>query len=744
MNMHDRAIVDRSMFQGPAPSGGSTQDVLRVLRRHLRLLMITGAIVMGAAFVTYLVLEPRYDATAVMRVAIDDWQPSADQTAASVRDAEQLRTHQIETQIQLIGSRPVARQTVNDLALYDDREFNPAADPDKPAVSPIGRLSAMLGLGGGTAPIAPQTAGKPSPQVIERTTGELLRAVKVKQDGQSDFLTVTVSSHNAAKATRIANKLVANYLSLQVAERRASRQRAVAVLERQVRELRVDLYRAELTAAAYRRAHRIDAGPGRDADVAQMARLGSELAAAGAGRAEGMARTGSSGQIMSGLLADLQGQRTTVQRRLAELSTLYGAAHPDVLKASAELDQIRSAIVVESGRIQQQFANEASAQSARERQVAGSLGAMRAQSLERGIASVPLADLERNAETARTVYVALLQRLQEARRMQEMVKPDATLASAALLPTQSSFPRGGQIFGVAAGAALLLGLILVLLAEALENQVRTSADVLTLVDLPTFGMIPEIAARRRGWHAHLTVAKQPYSLFAEAIRMTEGKLHRFLAAHSGKVVMITSPLPGDGKTTLAIGLAAAAVAMGRNAVMIDLDLRRPGLPDVLDGTACEYDLLDYLAGRATLEDVLVTSPALPTLKAIPVRAAAEDPGAALASPRLATLLTTLREQFDLVVINTPPVLATGDAQALSDLVDATLLVLRWGRTTPDLLRAAVQELDSDITGVVFNRVRFAKHAQLGYGDGIQHFRKFGAYFPGERAAGFGRLPWRSA
>jgi polysaccharide biosynthesis transport protein len=742
MNMHDRAIVDRSMFQGPAPSGGSTQDVLRVLRRHLRLLMITAAVVMGAALVTYLVLEPRYDATAVMRVAIDDWQPSADQTAASVRDAEQLRTHQIETQIQLLGSRPVARQTVNDLALYDDREFNPAADPDKPAVSPIGRMLAAIGFGSKPAATTPAQSDKPSPQVIERTTGELLRAVKVKQDGQSDFLTVTVSSHNAGKATRIANKLVANYLSMQVAERRSSRRQAVDVLARQVGELRRDLLQAELAAAAYRRDHRIDAGPGRDADVAQMARLGSELAAAGAGRAEGMARSGSRGQVMSSLLADLQSQQTVVQRRLAELSTLYGAAHPDVLKATAELGQIRSGIATESNRIQQQFANEASAQSARESELAGSLGAMRAQSLQRGIASVPLADLERNAETARTVYVGLLQRLQEARRLQEMVRPDATIASPALLPTQSSFPRGGQIFGVAAGAALLLGLILVLLAEALENQVRTSADVLTLVDLPTFGMIPEITTRRRGWHAHLTVAKQPYSLFAEAIRMTEGKLHRFLTAHSGKVVMVTSPLPADGKTTVAIGLAAAAVATGRTAVMLDLDLRRPGLRDVLDGTACEHDLLDYLAGRATLADVLIASPALPSLMAIPVRNAAEDPGAALASPRLAELLSILREQFDLIVINTPPVLATGDAQTLVDLVDATLLVLRWGRTTPDLVRAAVEELDSDVTGVVFNRVRFAKHARLGYGDGIQHYRKFGAYFPQDGATGLGRLRWR--
>lgn len=733
MNVQSAAI-GVGAFTPSAPTYLSARDAIRMLRRHARLLLLIASVVMGGALAFYLLAEPRYDATTVMRVAIDDFRPDSDDNPASIREAEQLRTHQIETQIQLLGSRMVARQTVRDLALYDDPEFNPNADPTKRKKA---RANAAADATQDGSPAPAQRT--PSPQLIERTTDRLLSAVKVAQDGQSDFINVTVSSRSPAKAAKIANKIAGNYVRLQVTERRAGRTRAVKQLQELAQRSRSELLGDEMAIAAYRRDHRIDAGPGRDADVAQMARLASELAASGAGLAE--ARQRASGQsAMSPLLADLRGQQSTITRRRAELSTLYGREHPDVKKAAAELAEVDNAIATETARMERQMMEEASAQGARASMLAGSLGAMRGQSLQRGIASVALADLERRAETTRALYLSLSQRLQRAEQARDSVRPDASIASAALLPTQPSFPRAGQIAGVAVGASFILGMIAMLVAEALQDQVRNAGEVQRLVNLPTFGMVPEIQGHKQV-QAHLRVAKEPFTLFAEAIRRSELKLRRYLASQNGKVMQITSPLPGDGKTTMAISLAAAAVASGRTAVMVDLDLRRPGLPDVFDGSLCEKDLVGYLEGRAELDEILVESPSLAGLKAVPVRAAAEDPGHTLNSPRMATLFSRLREDFDLVIINSPPILAVGDAELLAAYADATILILRWGHTTPELLQATTSAFDAPISGIIFNRVHFAKHARLSYGDAIQHFPRNSPYHKGELQGWRQRLGW---
>ena len=733
------ALIGGTVSVPPQPRYISARDGIRLLRRHARLLLLVAAVVMSSALVFYMVVEPRYDATAVMRVAVDDFQPDDDNTAASVRDAEQLRAHQIETQIQLLGSRMVARQTVRDLALYDDREFNPGANPDKP------QKRGIVDKVAGTTKAPKRTSAadrvyQPSPQLIERTTDRLLAAVKVAQDGQSDFINVRVSSHSAAKAARIANKIANNYVKLQLTERTAARVRLVEQLQGRVARLRAELMSDEWAVAAYRRDHRIDAGPGKDADIAQMARLGSELAASGASLAEARARAGGAGGTMSALLADLRGQQSAVSRRRAELLTLYGRAHPDVQKATAELDEVNAAIAAESARIGRQMADEASAQGARASMLAGSLGAMRGQSLQRGVASVALADLERRAETTRALYVSLSRRLQQAQQYRESVRADATVASSALLPTQPSFPRAGQIAGVAIASTFILGMIAMLIAEALQDQVRNAGDVFRLVNLPSFGMIPELPGGKKV-QAHLRVAKEPYTVFAEAIRKSELKLRRYLAAHNGKVLQITSPLPGDGKTTMAISLAAAAVASGRSAVMVDLDLRRPGLPDVFDDSRFDKDLVAYLEGRAEIEDVLIESPTLPGLKAIPVSVSAGDPVVTLNSPRLATLFGRLREDFDIIVINSPPVLAVGDAELLAPYADATILILRWGHTTPELLQATTEAFDAPLSGIIFNRVHFAKHARLSYGDAIQHFPHARGYHDRQPLDWRKRLGW---
>lgn len=733
MNMHENLLQDHRGLDVRNDETPGGIDFLRILRRRYRGLLATMAVVLGIAVVALLVIPSRYQATAVMRVDTDDLELSGDAAAAgtSIRDLELRRTHQIETQIQLLNSRSVARQTVRELALYNDPEFNPKAGKSLPiqARSRSGQQTP------GAQPKAPVV----SPQLIEQVTDRLQAVVSADQDGATSFINVTATSSSPGKAARIANKITASYMAIQITERRAAQRRVAEALSRRVEELRQQLLATNWSIASYRRDHNIDPGPGNDANSAQMSRLASELAAARAARAEASARSagaGAGGQVMSGLLAELRSQESTTSQRLAQLLTQYGHGHPDVQKAEAELAQVRGGIAAEAGRLRQQFSNDVVAQQAREVTLSGDLGGMRSQSLERGMLSVPLSDLERNATATQVVYLSLLSRLKQILRQSELVKADAAVASTALMPTQPSFPRAVPVLGAALAAALIFGLVFVLLAEAMDNNVRTAAQVYALTGLPTFGLIPEIPRRRR-LPAHVAVISRPYSAFAEVVRTLEGKLSRLLPRATGNVIVVTSPLPDDGKTTVAIALAAAAIATFRSAIVIEFDLRRPGLDGLIDRDGDEKDLLDYLRGEASLDDIIVSNPASPGLKAIYVRKPSADPGAVLASPQIEILLDQLRARFDHIIINTPPVLAVGDARSVARYADAVLLVLRWGKTTPDLLQSTLMQFDGAVTGVVFNRVSYTKHARMACGDGLQYYSKFKSYYEAQPVAAIG-------
>lgn len=724
MNVHEPVLQDHRGLDAHRDATPVGPDFLRVLRRRYRGLLATMVLVLGIAVTALLVIEPRYQATAVMRVDTDDLDLNGDDAATptSIRDLELRRTHQIETQIQLLNSRSVARQVVRDLALFDDPEFN----PDAGKLLPNSAQS-------GTASKSARTGNKPvavPPQLIEKVTDRLQAAVKVDQDGQTSFINVTATSASPAKAARIANKVTASYIDIQITERRAAQRRVAEALGRRVEELRQQLLATNWSIASYRSKHNIDPGPGNDANSAQMSRLASELAAARAARAEAGARSGGSGaggQLMSGLLADLRTQESSTNQRLAQLLSLYGHAHPDVQKAEAELAQVRRGIAAETDRLRQQLSNEVTAQQARESTLSGDLGGMRSQSLDRGMLSVPLLDLERDATATQAVYLSLLSRLKQTLRQGDLVKADSTVASLALMPTQPSFPRPAPILGAALAATLIFGLIYVLVAEATDNHVRTAPQIYALTGLPTFGLIPEVPQRKR-IPADVAVISRPYSVFAEAVRTMEGKLSRQLPNTTGNVVVVTSPLPDDGKTTISIALAAAAVATFRSAIVVDFDLRRPGLDGLIDPNGDGKDLLDYLRGEATIDEIIATSTSSPGLKAIFVRKASADPGAVLASPQIKILLDELRTRFDQIILITPPILAVGDARSVSRYADAVLLVLRWGKTTPDLVQSTLMQFDGDVTGVVFNRVSYTKHARMAGGDGLQYYGKFKAYY----------------
>lgn len=685
------------------------EDFLRVLWRRYRLVLACLALGMVIASAAILLVPPRYSARAVMRVDTDDIDTSSVQsTLSSTRELELRRDHQIETQLQLLSSRPLMRQIVRNLTLYNDPEFNPG--------------DGTYGKDSSAANVRRKNGAIP-PLVIEAVTDRLMNAVKISQDGQTSFLNIDVSSRSPAKAARIANKIASTYVQTQVSEKKSSNLRAIQTLDRQVADLRKELIVIERNAASYKREHQLDGAT--DAQRAgQIGQLSDALAVARGARAEAEVRasTGRRTDLTSPLLTGLREQETETRRRLADLTTSFGRGHPDVQKAEAQLGEIQRSIAAENGRVQQELQRESSAQRAREAQLAHELQSTQARSLNDVITAVPLADMERNGDATRAVYVSLLGRLDGLVRENELVRPDATVAFVALPPTSPSSPKVSRILVIAGAGSVLLSIILVLLVEQLDTRLRTADQVRRITGLPTLGMIPELTRRKRDQLRRAGAIDRPYSAFTEEVRSVCCKVERLLRAETGGVVLISSPEPGDGKTTLALAMAAAAIAMNRSAIVVDLDLRRPELAERLGQPQDGADLVSYLRGETPLEEAIIACPGMSCLKSMSALGPADDPGALLASGQLGALLQALRARFDFVFLNTPPVLAVHDAVALAPLADIVLLVIGWGRTSRQALRAAAAQFDGAVTGIVFNHVSQSVHRRATYEDYVYEKR----------------------
>lgn len=729
--------ADQTYESGPALAKHfGAVEFLRILQRRRQAVLLTFLIIMGLTALGLYTITPLYKAEAVVIVEstnVDGTDPAA--KLATARENEQ----RIATVMQLLQSRAMARNVVRDLALYDDREFNPNANPDQvePETGPFARLKSLFGMGRTADEIA-EEANPPAPipltdRELEGIVDRLMSRIDIAQTNKSNLITVTARSVDARKAQRIANKLVSVTIKHQINKRNAITSDAIGFLSTRVAELRKQLIEADRRVATYRKDHGITEGPG---SQLQIDRLASELSGARSARVENEARAlalssssgGGAAASISPVLADLQTQEITLQRRIAELSATYGQGHPDMINAKAQLAEVNRRIGDEVQRVSSSLQTENAVRRQREAQISGEIGAARAQTLQQGMASVELMDLERDAETSRTLYVSLLSRLKDLQRQDQSAVSDASFVSRANLPLATSYPPTKRILAVALVASLIFAAIVAFTAESIDNRVRTSDQVSELTGVQTLVMVPEIPESWNGLPPYVAVLERPCSAYSEALRTLHLELSSRRKDKAVKVVIVTSPLPGEGKTTIAMSLAAAGAANGIDSVVVDLDLRRPGLQNMAEKIAGGADLIDYLNGKVRIDETLRFDERVPRLAMIGVRHAAKDPGAMIASPRTPLLIGELGQRFKLIVLNTAPLLPVRDAKVLAAFADEVLLIAQWEKTPPDALRTAARMIGSELTGAVLNRVDFKKHSKLVYGDAIQHYSRYSVYY----------------
>lgn len=715
-------------------------DIRRMLagfRRRFRLFAAVAGVVAGAVLGVALVQTPLYTATASLQINTRQAQVVDSRAVLSGLSAE---TGVVDTEVEVLKSPELAASVVDALNLTADPEFNAR-------LRPTGRMDWVFErLGRKRAAPNAETGLRAERQAVVDAVG---RRLSVRRVGLTYSMTVGFTAQDPAKAARVANAFAERYLASQLQAKFDANDQANRFLASRLDDLRGQVEAAEAAVSDYRIANDLLSAQGATLTEQEISAYNQQLATARTQEAEQEARlrtaraqlaSGSTGDdvgeaLNSPVIRDLRAQRAPISARVADMGGRYGPLHPDLVRARRELADIDAQI---EGEIRRLISNlEAQAGVARQRaaSVQTSLGAARDALASNSAASVRLRELEGDAQAARAVYQAFLDRYRQTTAQTGVEQADARIISRASIPAAPSSPKLllylllGLVLGGGAGLAAAI------IAENLDAGVGTAEDLERRLGLPVLGSIPLAASvvepADRAVPPIDLVVKRPLSAFAEAFRAMRAAINHSVQGPGGRVVVLTSPLPGEGKTTAAIALARVSAQAGLRVLLLDGDLRRRGATRAL-GLHGGPGLVEALRGEAALEAVLTRDAAsgVQTLTLSNHAPVGED---LFGSAAMDALMIRLRSSFDLILMDAPPVLAVADARTLAARGDAVILLARWRRTPARAVADAARLLHqsgASLLGVALTQVDANAQARQGYGDAGFYYGQYRRYYIG--------------
>ncbi|MEM7319000.1 MAG: polysaccharide biosynthesis tyrosine autokinase [Pseudomonadota bacterium] len=705
------------------------RTILSTLWRRKWVLVFTMLLAVGGTWILLQKLPKQY--TAGAEVMLNNRETTVVDIENVVSD---LGGHDISANEQrVLTSERLLTGVIDRLRLDRDPEFNLALRPPGPLDQWKAEALTLLSngplaeyLNAGERVIDPAVERERERLSIIQTFREALRVAGVPF---TRSITISVTSTNPAKAALIANTLADLYIVDQLETKFEATRRASSWLNQRIGELKQKVQASEAAVETFKADQTIGAGQGDDLTKQQIAELNTELISARAARAEANARynqvqrrftrggvSAAASVVSSDLILTLRTQLAEMARREAELGTRYGDRHPKMLNVRAEIKDARAAISSEVRKIIEGLKNDVAVASAREAALKSSLEDLEVKSVAFSQSSVQLRQLQREADADRLIYENFLNRFRETSEQEDLQAADARILSGATPPLEPSAPKVKKVLLIAGAIGLVIGFGLILLLETLNNTFRVAAEVSERTGLPVLSALPQRGRRRKRRQMLDYIRNKPNSALAEAVRSLRTSLLLSNIDAPPQVVMVTSSVPGEGKSTTCLMLAHMSVQMNKRAVVVDCDIRRPtlgrsfgldggnGLVDVLDGT-CDLD-------AAIVQDDATGLHLLPTIRPVPQAADI------LSSQKFRQLIDVLKARYDLVLLDTPPILAVSDAGAVGKLTDTTIYAVRWNHTPREATTRGLErlsELGVRVAGAVVTLVDRREEAIYSYG-----------------------------
>jgi succinoglycan biosynthesis transport protein ExoP len=722
----------------PVPSvDGTSLDELytaavKFVRRQFPVIIFVMLATVGLGAVYVFSAAPRYTATAEMIMDTHKLQLFQQQSAAGVDIPVDSAT--VDSQVEILKSENIALSVIKDLHLNDDPEF----------IGPGGGfIGAVLRLFN-TVFASSQPASEF--ELTRRAVGRFESGLSVRRLGLTYVIEISYQSLTPNRAAEIANAIADAYVVDALEAKYQSTKRAATWLQDRMKELRAQAATAERVVVDFKAKNNIIDTGGRLLNEQQLAELNSALILARAQTAETKARTDRVQQILQqenktsnfnetatvtdslhdDVITRLRQQYLDISARESDWSTRYGRDHLAAVNLRNQMAEIRKSIDDELRRIAETYKSDYEIAKAREDSVQRSLNDIIVQSNETSQAQIELHSLDANAQSYRALADNFLQRYMESVQQQSFPITEARLITQASPPFNKSYPKPLLVMAMATLGGLFLAFIIGTIREFSDRVYRTVSQVENNLNVDCIAILPAVKesgtkstfefSGDRNSDGVRTILRDdsllwqalnaPFSQFAESIRAIKMAGDLAGVSKSNKIIAITSSVPNEGKSTVAVALAQLIADSGSKTILVDCDLRNPSLTRRLARSA-NIGFIEVVFGKASLADCVWTEPStkLAFLPAV-VKTRIAHSSEILASGATKELFDRLREVYDYVIVDLSPMTPIVDVRATINFVDSYVFIVEWGRTKIDAVEHALNSargIYDNLLGVVLNK-----------------------------------------
>lgn len=703
--------------------------LLGIAAARWKLIVITALIALLATYSLLLVIPHIYKSTVEILIFDPQRQIESDIQRSMSPFHDNVDAVAMSTEIQLIQSNLLALRVAEKLGLDQDQEFLSVRNP-------VSALLERLGLKKPEAAIADSPGNTPQAKALrlDRAAALLRQRISVERVQASYMLAVTATASTPAAAQRLAAAIADEFLSNQREARQDALQEVMTWVRARLVELQDRIQGTEDSIKKIKAASGLSDFGSKVTDQ-QITELSTQLMAARSDVALKQAHFEQANRVLeskgnlqeipeiqaSTAINQLRQQALQLSWQEAKLRSELGPAHEAVVAIHNRLSGVNGAIDEEALHVIGDLRS------------AYNIAVERQQSLETNLQSltngrgnsedfVKLQKLTRVLETDRKLYESYLSQSTELSTSGSLQEASTRIVSPANLPGAASSPQPLKYYAFSTIFGLGLGFLLAFLLENFRRGVKTGADAVRAFGYPVLGALPLMLRGKRGDRFQTaslvqTMVDAPLSEFGEAVRTTRLGLQFSDPGQTPSAIVVTSAVPGEGKSAAAMLLAASSAASGGKTVLVDCDLRHQSLSEAFGSP--RRGLADLLLGTADISEVTIQDPQT-GVYVIPTGAATANVADLLASQRMRELMAKLREHYDYIVLDASPVLPVIDALALASVADKILVVVEWGRTPRDIVVEAFNVLRPEahrIAGIMLNKVDPKQMRGYGYGYG---------------------------
>jgi len=733
-----KQIPPEGYYQLPPPPGYSYQspqeekevnlrDYWKVIQKRKWTIIAFFLIVVIATAVGTFRMRPVYRGTTTIQINKENPQIVDFKEIFAV---DMMDMDYYQTQYKILESRTLARRVIQALKLSERPEFQP--EPETPFQKwKSNILKPIFGLFTFSKE-NPATDQDPSDTKKENALiNQFLGKLRIEPIRNSRLVKIHFDSNFPELSFRVPNMLAATYIRQNLEARFVSTEQAKEWLTKQLEDLKAKVERADEDLQAFGSQHDIiSLDEKENVTMQRLTELNEALTKA---EAERMAKEALYKQtktrnfdslptiLENKLIMDLKQAYIQLEAQYMKLSETFKPEYPEMVRIKSQMETVQNRLNGEINKIINGMNSDYESGLRREALLRQAFEQQKVKVMEMKDKAIQYNILKREADTNRELYKGLLQRMKEAGVSAGITASNIQVVDQAEMPMGPYKPNTSRNLLLAAVVGLFLGVGLAFFFEYLDNTVKTPEDVEQLVQLPSFGMVPEIANGRRRrlekgtpYPVELITHGHPKSMLSEAYRSIRTSILLSFSEKPPKKIAITSPNPNEGKTTTVINTAIALSQTGARVLIIDADLRKPRLHKIFNHEN-GLGLSSFLSGHGDLESVIKKSE-IPNLFYIPSGPLPPNPSELLGSNLFKKMVESLEARFDHIILDSPPVLGFADSTILSTSVDGVILTVLGGKTPRETLQRAkevLQQVNTKIIGVVINRVDI-RRSDYGY------------------------------